>query len=197
MSDTVEFDPGIGNLVIDFNDFINNVYSQIMSFKTINQKRIRFKLYSDKIYKYMENNISFYLGCLLWAYHIVKSNENNPKELKGNVFLNLTEEQKKEYDYLIQVSFLDNYFENFERDTLYYTGKKKPIPEIWKKILTTYTEFLDLNKGFVNTKTTNDIVLPENLKNAEIKIDINNLIQQAIEKENLEILLSQTNCFSI
>ena len=79
MQNTVLFDPGIGNLVVDFNEFVNSVYSQLMSLKGIPQKRLRFRQYATKIEKYMKNNISFYLGCLLWAYYINTENQKAPK----------------------------------------------------------------------------------------------------------------------
>ena len=106
MVNTVKFDPGMGPLVVDFNEFVNNVYSQLMSFRTIHQKRSRFKIYSSKIEKYMANNIAFYFGCLLWAYYLVNENLNAPKEIVGNVFLNMSDEDKENYDYLIQVNFM-------------------------------------------------------------------------------------------
>ena len=190
MKNTVLFDPGIGNLVVNFNEFVNNVYSQLMSFKGIPQKRLRFRQYTAKIENYMKNNIAFYLGCLLWAYYINTENKKAPKEITGNFFYNLTDEEKENYDYLIQVNFMENYFDSFERDYLYYTGKKFEIPELWKNILKTYSEFLELNKGFVNTKTTADIKLPEILEKAEFKFDINKMIEKAIKEENLEILLN-------
>ena len=193
MSDKVKFDPGIGNLVIDFNNFINDVYSQLMSFRTIHQKRARFKLYSNKIITNMKNNIAFYLGCLLWAYHIKNVNADNPKEIEGNIFLNLTEEEKNNYDYMIQVNFMENYFDSYERDFLYYTGQETKIPEEWKSILALYIEFLEKNKGFINTKTTEDIILPDLLSNKKISEDINTIIQDTIEKKDLNLLLNMAN----
>lgn len=190
MVDTVKFDPGMGEFVVDFNEFVNSVYSQLMSFRTIHQKRARFKLYVGKIEKAMANNIAFYYGCLLWAYYLVKENQNSPKDIVGNVFLNMTQEQKDEYDYLIQVNFMENYFESFERDVNYYTGQKKQIPESWKKILELYTEFLSLNDGFVNTKKTSDIKLPEKIEKMEIEKDILSVINKAISTESLESLLT-------
>lgn len=189
MAKTVKFDPGMGEFVLNFNEFVNDVYSQLMSFRTIHQKRARFKLYTAKIERYMKNNIAFYLGCLLWAYYIINENKNDPKELVGNVFLNMSEEEKAEYDYMIQVNFMENYFECFERDVLYYTGKKVAISEQWKKILSLYSEFLTLNNGFVATKTTNDIVLPEMLKNMKTDKDVSTLIDNAISTKSLEVLL--------
>ncbi len=193
INETVKFDPGIGNLVLDLNDFVNNVYSQLMSFQTIHQKRARFKLYTVKIQKYIKNNIAFYLGCLLWAYYIYKNNMNSPKDIEGNIFLNMENEEKEKYDYMMQINFIENYIDCYERDTLYYTGKKFEIPIIWKNIVKLYKEFLDLNKGFVNTKTTKDIKLPEKLKDASINININSVIEEAIEKKDLEILMNIDN----
>ena len=189
MTQTVKFDPGIGDLVVNFNEFVNEVYSQLMAFRTIHQKRARFKLYTAKIERFMKNNIAFYLGCLLWAYYIVNENSKAPKTIVGNVFLNMSEEEKADYDFLIQVNFMENYFECYERDSLYYTGKKFTIPEEWKKILSLYSEFLTLNNGFVNTKTTADIKLPEMLKNINPKEDISKLINKAITEKSLESLL--------
>ena len=191
MVDTVKFDPGMGEFVVDFNEFVNSVYSQLMSFRTVHQKRARFKLYVNKIEKTMENNIAFYYGCLLWAYYLVKENQKSPKDIVGNVFLNMTQEQKDEYDYLIQVNFMENYFESFERDVNYYTGQKKQVPDSWKKILELYTEFLTLNDGFVNTKKTSDIKLPEEFEKLKIEDDIFSLINNAINDKSLETLLTR------
>ncbi len=188
MQETVAFDPGIGNLILDFNTFINDIYSQLMNLHSVSQKRTRFKLYNNKIYSGIENNIAFYHGCLLWAYYIKKENEKAPKDIIGNVFLSLTPEQIKEYDYLIQVNFLENYFDSYERDTSYYIGKKVIIPDLWKKTLELYKNFLELNKGFVNTRKTDDIVLPDTLENRLFTQDIYSVISKAVNEKNLKIL---------
>ena len=193
MTDKVKFDPGIGDLVVDFNEYINNFYSSLMSLTTIHQKRTKFKMYSNKITNYMKNNISFYLGCLLWAYYISESNKKTPKEISGNPFNNLTKEQLDDYDYLIQVNFMDNYFDSFERDSIYYIGKKTTIPDKWRNIVKTYYEFLELNKGFINTKLTSDIILPEIIKNMKINFNIKEKIEEVIKKKSLEILLNIEN----
>lgn len=193
MTDKVKFDPGIGEFVIDFYEIINSLYSQLMSLKTIHQKRARFKLYLPKITKCIKNNISFYLGCLLWAYYITNENKAAPKEIDGNIFSELNEQQIQNYDYLVQINFLENYFERYEKDTLYYTGQKLQISNTLKNILSTYKEFLELNKGFINTKNTDDIVLPEKLKAAKFNFDIKTEIEKAIINKNLEILLNLDN----
>ncbi len=196
MTDTVKFDPGLGELIIDLNEYVNNVYSQLMSLSTIHQKRARFKLYVQKIEKYIKNNINFYLGCLLWAYYIKKENAGSPKEITGNIFLNMTEEQKENYDYTAQINFIENYFDSYERDILYYTGKKYQIPQQWKLILSIYSEFLELNKGFINTKTTGDLILPEKLDNMKFSQNIKEILQKTIDEKNLDFL-SEIDNFSV
>lgn len=191
MTDTVKFDPGIGRLAVNFNEYINDVYSNIMNLHSPHQKRQKFKLYQNKIQEYMKNNIAFYLGCLLWAYYIHYSNKDNPKEIYGNDLLNLTEEQLEEYDYSIQVNFMDNYFDSFERDSAYYGGKKILIPENWRRILSAYSEFLELNNGFVKTKTTADIKLPDSFKTLNVDLtEIEKLINSAIQSNDLNLLLN-------
>ena len=67
------------------------------------------------------------------------------------------------------------------------------IPVEWKNILSLYSEFLQLNDGFVNIKTTKDIKLPEKLKNAHISADINELVQNVIKSEDLGLFSSYYN----
>lgn len=190
MTNTVKFDPGIGELVLDFNNYINDVYSKLMNLYSPHQKRAHFKLYESKILNYIQNNIAFYMGCLLWAYYI--SNSDTPAKIEGNPFLNMTDEQKEEYDFALQVNFMENYFDSFERDTAYYTGKKTSIPDQWKKILSLYSEFLELNKGFVNTKITSDIKIPANIKNLNL-VQIKNLIDKVLKEKDLTLFLNNKN----
>ncbi len=190
MTDKVKFDPGMGELVVNFNDYINDIYSHILNLYSPHQKRMQFKLYLNKIKDYMKNNMGFYLGCLLWAYVLVKENINNPKEIEGNEFLNLNKEELKKYDYTLQINFLDNYFDSFERDSAYYAGKKIVISQKWRDIVALYTEFLEMNKGFTETKMTSDIKLPEKIKNINLNIEgIKDILNTAITKKDLSIIL--------
>lgn len=190
MTETIAFDPGIGKLVVDFNDFLNKVYSQLYVSHTIHAKKAKFKLYSGKIYKYMRNNIAFYMGCLLWAYYIVKENNNTPKTIDGNIFSNLTEKQIQDYDFLEQINFLESYFDQYTKDIMFYTGQKIQIPNKWIEIIKLYKEFIILNNGFIATKMTSDLMLPERLKNTEFNFNIKSKIDEAINKKDLEILLN-------
>lgn len=189
MSNSVKFDTGIGDLVVDLFDFAQYFYSQLSQIRSKYEQNTFFYSNSLKIKKYMKNNIAFYFGCLLWAYYLNKNNENSPKDIEDNVFLNLTEEQLEQYDYLSQVTFLQEFFVQFEKDVFRFTKKKYEIPTLWKKIVNLYAEFLTLNEGFVNTKTTADIKLPKEINSLNIDFDINSYIQKAINNKNLDMLL--------
>ncbi len=189
MAQTVKFDPGMSGYVENFNEYINDLYSQIHSTAGVAKKRIKFKMSLNKIEKMMKNNLGFYMGCLLWAYYIYNSNTASPKEIEGNCFYSKSGELNQ-YDYNIQINFMENYFKSYERDVLYYTGKKVHIPEAWKVLAGQYKEFLELNKGFVKTKYTSDIILPGRLKDIKTDIDINGLINEAVSKKDLSLLLS-------
>ncbi|MBQ3642062.1 hypothetical protein II906_09095 [bacterium] len=191
MAETVKFDPGIGEFVIDFTDYIDRLYTKMSSLVSSNQKKIQFKLAVDKIQNIMKNNIAFYCGCLMWAYYI--KNMQETKDITGNTFLNMPENLRKEYDYSSQVNFLFAYFEVFERDTKYYLNKKIAIPEKWKNILNVYNEFLKLNNGFFDTKTNKDIILPEAINNYNFGINIEDVINNSIKNKNIEILLEYIN----
>jgi hypothetical protein len=102
----------------------------------------------------------------------------------------MPQELKEEFDYMIQVNFLENYFECFERDTLYYNGKKQEIASEWKLILSLYMEFLEINNGFLSTKMTSDIKLPEKINKLGKCDELNKIIEKAISEKNLEIILN-------
>lgn len=191
MTETVLFDPGIGELVIDFNEYINDVYSKLNALKTPHQKRANFKLYFPKIKNAIENNIAFYIGCLIWA-QLIKKDEKE-KEIIGNVFLNIPEEMLKDYDFLVQINFMQDYLKALIRDYSFYTGQKFNIPQLWFDILNLYSEFLSLNKGFIKTKTTKDLILPELITNLEFKENTENLIKKVISEKNLKLLIDNVN----
>ena len=183
MNDKVPFDPGIGVLVSDIYSLYNEVNFKLSNLRSIQQKRTFFKLFAQKIEKYINNNISFLTGCLLWAYLISNNYNEEPKEIEGNVFFN-----SSEYDYLEQVNFLKSVFESFQKDYLYYGGRKFDVPKRWEYILNVYSEFLSLNKGFINLKYTSDLLLPDELKNAVFNFSIDDVIYKAITEKDLNFI---------
>ena len=85
---------------------------------------------------------------------------------------------------------MDNYFDSYERDSLYYAGKKFIVPQKWRTILDLYSQFLELNHGFINTRYTSDIILPPKLSDINFSVDIKKVIDLAIEKKDLSVLFS-------
>jgi hypothetical protein len=56
------------------------------------------------------------------------------------------------------------FIKNFSRDTKYYLNKEYSFPEYKMDVLNIYIEFSKLNKGFVSSKSSDDIKLPTILK---------------------------------
>ena len=70
-------------------------------------------------------------------------------------------------------------------------SKELALPEKALEIATTYKDFLLLNKSFVNTKKTNDIILPANIDKVILNSNEDNkiLIENSLTNKNLSILL--------
>jgi len=185
--ESVLFDPGYSKCVLGFSDSIEFMYSvfeeQIMPLK---QKKFQFSVLLPKIKSMTEQNISFYLGCLLWASYI-KSKKN--AVIEDNPCLNETYDEEsslEESKYLLQ--FVE---EKLPRDVKYFLNKPCEKNEKYTTILKTYNEFLKLNQGFTKTKTTDDIILPDNIKTpgkTELK-EIKKVIDEALNQKDLVQLM--------
>ena len=84
---------------------------------------------------------------------------------------------------------MNQIFEQLKKDAKYYLGMTYEIKPEYEKILTVYKDFITMNKGFVNTKTTDDLVLPENLKKLENPEKVNEGIQNVVKTGELKSLL--------
>lgn len=156
--DGAQFDPGFIQHISAFEPNIEYVYNTLNSFKNFNQKKLQFKIFYPKIQSLLKNYLGFYLGCILWAVYI-KNLDNKP--LLNNLCFG---GEYSEKDTLSEVEFIEEYLEQLKKDVKYYTGQNFLIDTESLNILAAYREFLKANKGFVETKTTNDIKLPQSLK---------------------------------
>ncbi len=185
--ESVLFDPGYSKCVLGFSDSIEFMYSvfeeQIMPLK---QKKFQFSVLLPKIKSMTEQNISFYLGCLLWASYI-KSKKG--AVIEDNPCLNETydeEDSLEESKYLLE--FVQ---EKLPRDVKYFLNKPYEKNEKFVTILKTYNEFLKLNQGFTKTEKTDDIILPDNIKTpnkTELK-EIKKVIDEALNQKDLVQLM--------
>ena len=187
-SEKVLFDPGYAPIVIDSLGAVGYTYYMFSASKDIRIKKINFPSVFKKIENLLKINVSFYLGCLLWA-SCIASVENG--ELEGNKLLG---EDAKEEEYTSELDFLIELVEKgLNRDTKYYLNKIYQPDSRYLPILKTYRDFLVINKGFTSCQFTNQIVLPENLKKLdEEQIEaLKERITFAINSKDVTLLLGE------
>lgn len=187
---TFPFDPGFAQHTTILSINIDYIYAGINQYKNFGQRKMQFKMLYPKIIKIVDNNTGFCLGSLLWAVYIKAQGQF---KIEGNPCLEGTyneAETVEEADYSI------NYYEHLQKDAKYYLGVNYEINPLHIKILELYKKFLTLNCGFVSTRTTNDVQIPDELKipesEKELKI-INTKIQDVIKSGNLLDLIEVFN----
>ncbi len=182
---TVKFDPGWGHYVLVYSGSVEYLYRDINKFKNLSQRSFKFKQYFPKIVKLLENNIGFYLGCLLWAVYLKNSDD---ADFLGNHCLGQKYDENAPD---LEIDYILTSIDKLKNDYKYYTGKTTDFPEVYKTILVTYNEFSILNKGFTETRNTTDLKLPSNLKtpSKEELEKINSSIESVVESGKLEELI--------
>ena len=154
---SVKFDPGFAQHTTILSISLSYIYQSLNSFKNFGQKKMKFKLNYQNIIKMVENNVGFCLGSLLWATYI-KSLGDLP--IEGNPCLG---DKYNEAEAIEEIDFSIEYFDQLEKDSKYYLGQTYKADPAYIRILNLYKEFLTLNKNFVETKTTNEIILPDEI----------------------------------
>ena len=147
----VQFDPGFVQHMKAFIPSIKHVYMSIAHYRKFNQKRMQFKMRYPILKSLVENYIGFYLGCMLWAMYI--------KQFDNADILNKLcyggEYDEKET--LAEVNSVMVFLEKLRKDAKFFINEDYMADDWDLRILDAYREFLSLNRGFVQTKTTNDI----------------------------------------
>ena len=155
MTEKIKFDPGFNQYVQSFSVNIGYIYGEFKRFKNFSQKQFQFQRFYATIRTILEKQIAFSLGCMLWAVYI-KAQPSS--EIEGNHNLGLEIPQE---EYCSETDFTINYLVQLPKDTEYYLHLAYQPPEIYSKIMNKYKEFIVLNNGFANTKTNDDVKLPE------------------------------------
>lgn len=182
----LEFDPGFGPFILAFRGTVEYLYVDINRFKNLSQKKMKFRQYYKKFLEMFYNNLGFYVGCLMWAAYIKSQPE---QEILNNPCLGgeyNEEENTSDTDFMIK------FLELFPKDMKYFLGMDYKFNEDDVKILKLYREFLVLNKGFVNSKTNKDVVLPENMKQENVE-KFKDIIDEVIKNEDLSKLIDYKN----
>lgn len=175
IKDGIQFDPGFIQHISAFEPNIEYVYNTLSTCRNFNQKKMQFKMFYPKIQSLLKNYLGFYLGCILWAVYI--KNLDDEKPILNNLCFG---GEYSENDTLEEIDFIKKYIEQLKKDVKYYTGQNFSIDSQSLNILDAYRNFLKENKGFVETKTTKDIKLPEGFKTPSDK-DLKEILE-GIEK---------------
>ena len=178
----IEFDPGFAPYILAFQGTVEYLYSDISHFKNFSQKKMRFMQYHKKVLQIFDNNIGFYVGCLMWAAYI----KTQPQQeiLSNHCF----GKEYNELENLSETGFMFQFTDLFPKDMKYFLGQNYSFDSSKINLIKVYEEFLTLNKGFVDSKYNTDIKLPEAVKtkNAE---EYKELIEKVLETEDLSNLL--------
>ena len=182
MAKGLEFDPGFAPYILAFRGTVEYLYMDINRFKNLSQRKMKFRQYYKKFLELFNNNLGFYVGCLMWAAYI----KTQPKqEILNNPCLNQPYDEESN---ISDTEFMIKFLELFPKDMKYFLGENYEINQGDLKILEMYKEFLIINKGFVETKYNTDIKLPEGMKTDGAET-YKEKIDEVLKQEDLSKLL--------
>ena len=178
----LEFDPGFAPHLLAFGDSVEYLYMDINRFKNFSQKKVKFMQYHKKMVELFNNNLGFYVGCLMWAAYI----KTQPKQkiLSNHCFGQSYDEEKN----IAETKFMLQFTELFPKDMKYFLSKTFSFDESIANLIKVYEEFLILNKGFVESEYNTDIVLPTSVKTKQAET-YKDKINSVLESKDLSKLL--------
>lgn len=178
----LEFDPGFAPYILAFLGSVEIIYAEINKFKNFSQKKMKFMQYHKKILELFDNNVGFYIGCLMWAAYLKTQPE---QKILSNHCLG---KEYNEEENVSEVDFMLEFPQLFKKDMKYFMGQNFEFNPQLISLLETYKEFLTLNKGFVETKTNTDVVLPKAVKTEQAE-EYKTMIDKVLETKDLSKLL--------
>lgn len=178
----LEFDPGFGPYILAFRGSVEYLYADVNRFKNFSQKKMKFMQYYKKILEIFNNNLGFYVGCLMWAAYIKTQPEQ--KILSNHC---LGAEYNEEAN-ISDIQFMLQFTELFPKDMKYFLGQNYSFDENIIKLLKVYEEFLVINKGFVESEKNSDIKLPSAVKTEKAE-EFKTQIEEVLKTEDLSKLL--------
>lgn len=178
----LEFDPGFAPYIMAFRGTVEYLYMDINRFKNLSQRKMKFRQYYKKFLELFNNNLGFYVGCLMWAAYIKTQPE---QDILNN---NCLDGEYNEEENVSDVDFMIKFLELLPKDMKYFLGMNYEINPEDLKILEMYKEFLTINKGFVNSKKNTDILLPSGMKTDGAE-NFKDRIDEVLKIEDLSKLL--------
>ncbi len=182
MTKGLEFDPGFAPFILTFQGTLEYLYLDINRFKNLSQKKMKFRQYYKKFLDILYNNLGFYIGCLMWAAYTKTQPE---QEILNNHCLGQEYDEEKN---ISETEYMITFVRLFPKDMKYFLGENFSFEPWVNEILEMYKEFLIVNKGFVDTKTNTDLVLPNNIK-TEGAEDFKQKIDEVIKTQDLSKLI--------
>lgn len=186
VSKGLEFDPGFAPFILAFRGTVEYLYLDINKFKNLSQRKMKFRQYYKKFLELFYNNLGFYVGCLMWAAYIKTQPE---QEILNNHCLG---GEYNEDENTSETDFMIKFLELFPKDMKYFLGINYNVNPDDMKILELYKEFLVINKGFVNSKTNTDILLPKDMK-TEGAEKFGEIIEEVLKHRNLSKFVDYKN----
>ena len=178
----LEFDPGFAPYIMAFRGTVEYLYMDINRFKNLSQRKMKFRQYYKKFLELFNNNLGFYVVCLMWAAYIKTQPE---QDILNN---NCLDGEYNEEENVSDVDFMIKFLELLPKDMKYFLGMNYEINPEDLKILEMYKEFLTINKGFVNSKKNTDILLPSGMKTDGAE-NFKDKIDEVLKIEDLSKLL--------
>ena len=178
----LEFDPGFAPYIMAFRGTVEYLYMDINRFKNLSQRKMKFRQYYKKFLELFNNNLGFYVGCLMWAAYIKTQPE---QDILNN---NCLGGEYNEEENVADVDFMIKFLELLPKDMKYFLGMNYEINPEDLNILEMYKEFLTINKGFVNSKKNTDILLPSGMK-TDGADSFKDKIDEVLKTEDLSKLL--------
>lgn len=178
----LEFDPGFAPYIMAFRGTVEYLYMDINRFKNLSQRKMKFRQYYKKFLELFNNNLGFYVGCLMWATYIKTQPE---QDILNN---NCLGGEYNEEENVADVDFMIKFLELLPKDMKYFLGMNYEINPEDLNILEMYKEFLTINKGFVNSKKNTDILLPSGMK-TDGADSFKDKIDEVLKTEDLSKLL--------
>ena len=181
----IEFDPGFGPHILAFRGTVEYLYMDINRFKNFSQKKMKFMQYHKKFIDMLNNNLGFYVGCLMWAAYIKTQPQ---QEILSNHCYGM---EYNEESNISDTRFMAGFVELFPKDMKYFLNQNYAFDENISKLIEIYEEFLVINKGFVESKYNTDIQLPASVKTEkaeEYKTQIDGVLKTKDLSKLLEYL---------
>ncbi|MGN0192909.1 MAG: hypothetical protein ACI4CY_05240 [Candidatus Gastranaerophilaceae bacterium] len=179
------FDPGIGDLFTNAAPFVYGVRRNIESMPSYKRKKLYFNSCAKSLVKLLLNNYYFHKGCLAWAKYL-KTNLPGCK-IENNPFINLDEQSLTAYNPAEYSDFNLEFIDAFLSDLKYY-NLNISLPDDMVDVTNIYRDFVVQNEGFINTETTDMLIIPENFTMSKTVDDAYKLIMSAVENKNLDLL---------